>query len=166
MIDCPVCKNREYEGTLYCSKCGARLWSGETGKTTRLKSEVLGDVGSNAQEVTRKRPPTVRTIKVYVDDTTEPITLMGKDEYRLGRVDPQQQDNPDLDLTPYNGLTLGVSRIHLCVQQTEDGIAITDLGSSNGTYLKGKRLRPNRASVIKSGDDIRLGKLDLKIFFE
>lgn len=53
-----------------------------------------------------------------------------------------------------------VSRSHARLLETEEGFVLEDLGSANGTYLNG--LRVGR-SLIKSGDEIRIGNSRLTV---
>ena len=50
----------------------------------------------------------------------------------------------------------GISRKHCCI--ISDGIhfGIQDNASTNGTYLNGERLSPEKARYLNSGDEIRL----------
>ena len=50
-----------------------------------------------------------------------------------------------------------VSRFHLEVQQIRGSYFIKDRGSSNGTYLNGRLISPDKYIKIKNGDTIRLG---------
>ncbi|MCR5837237.1 MAG: FHA domain-containing protein [Lachnospiraceae bacterium] len=45
-----------------------------------------------------------------------------------------------------------VSRVHLKIEQTEEGFAIEDLNSTNRTYLNGEILPPHVLTEIKIGD--------------
>ena len=52
----------------------------------------------------------------------------------------------------------GVSRLHCKVAMRGGRIELTDLGSSNGTYLRnGYKLEPNKPVLLKSGDSFYLG---------
>ncbi|MCR4890816.1 MAG: FHA domain-containing protein [Lachnospiraceae bacterium] len=51
----------------------------------------------------------------------------------------------------------GVSRTHCKVEATAQGLTITDLGSSNGTFLNGNKLQPNVPSRLNSGDTFWVG---------
>jgi hypothetical protein len=55
------------------------------------------------------------------------------------------------------------SRRHFQLQQTPAGWQITDLGSSNGTFLNGRRLRPGEATPVALGDRITLGRTTLVV---
>ena len=45
-----------------------------------------------------------------------------------------------------------VSRQHFQVRSSDGVYYISDLGSTNGTYLNGERLRPNVEHRVKDGD--------------
>lgn len=57
-----------------------------------------------------------------------------------------------------------ISRIHARLEQKEDGIYLTDLNSTNGTFQNGTRLIPNRPYRLRSGDEVTLA--DLKYIFQ
>lgn len=50
-----------------------------------------------------------------------------------------------------------ISRRHATLRPEGAGWVITDLGSSNGTFLNGQRLKPGTAYPLKPGDKILLG---------
>jgi regulator of protease activity HflC (stomatin/prohibitin superfamily) len=52
----------------------------------------------------------------------------------------------------------GISRRHALLSVNDGVITITDLGSTNGTYVAGQRLPPNQPTVLGLGDTLRLGK--------
>jgi len=57
-----------------------------------------------------------------------------------------------------------ISRMHARVDQREDGFYLTDLRSTNGTFLNGSRLAANRPYLLKEGDEVILA--DLKFLFQ
>ena len=76
---------------------------------------------------------------------------------------------------PFNGIVLGrdarlgppfstdefVSRSHVWVRRQGDGVEVTDLGSANGTYVNGIRVRaPTR---MQDSDMLRIGQIQLKL---
>lgn len=76
---------------------------------------------------------------------------------------------------PFSGIVLGrdarlgppfstdefVSRSHVWVRRHGDGVEVTDLGSANGTYVNGVRVRaPTR---IQDSDMLRIGQIQLKL---
>lgn len=56
-----------------------------------------------------------------------------------------------------------VSGRHGQIEVTEHGVFLTDLGSSNGTFLNGAKLAPNMRTGITPDDTIRLGSLEYKV---
>lgn len=62
--------------------------------------------------------------------------------------------------TPESGLMLDshlVSRNHAEVRVTPQGTALTDLGSSNGTFIGTQRLLPNQPRLLTDGTSFRIG---------
>ena len=57
-----------------------------------------------------------------------------------------------------------VSRKHFELSKSPEGYFLTDLGSSNGTYINGHRVAPHEPTRLQSGDQIRV--LDIEIHFE
>jgi hypothetical protein len=51
----------------------------------------------------------------------------------------------------------GVSRQHTRLQRGPQGWAVTDLGSTNGTFVNGKRLAPQQDHALQTGDRITIG---------
>ena len=49
-----------------------------------------------------------------------------------------------------------VSRIHAKIEQTADAFYLTDLFSTNGTFLDGKKLQPNHAACLHSGSEVQI----------
>jgi type VI secretion system protein ImpI len=59
-----------------------------------------------------------------------------------------------------------ISRSHAQILNTDGLIEITDLGSSNFTYLNGERIFPNDGNALKTGDVVRIGDYELDIVIE
>lgn len=57
-----------------------------------------------------------------------------------------------------------VSGLHARIQKTEESLLITDLDSTNGTFIDEKRLRPGVAASALPGCKITFGK-DIVAFF-
>ena len=55
-----------------------------------------------------------------------------------------------------------VSKRHAELRQDGDGWLLTDLGSTNGTYLSGQRLAPNLPVRLASGSVVRVGQTELR----
>jgi hypothetical protein len=87
-------------------------------------------------------------------------------EFILGRNDHLSAVRPDIDLSPLGAAERGVSRRHARLALKEHQLYVTDLESSNGTILRGERLRPYSPVVVQRGDELILGRLALQILFD
>lgn len=58
-----------------------------------------------------------------------------------------------------------VSRTHLWLVRTEGGVAVRDLGSTNGTRVNGRPLGPG-AVVLRPGDRVHVGTVVLEYLGE
>ena len=80
---------------------------------------------------------------------------------------PQMGSTKVFDLTSFGGVRKGISRRHAEINLTANNqLQLVDLGSTNGTYLNYKKLKPLQAYPIHDGDQIRLGKISIEIYFE
>jgi hypothetical protein len=93
------------------------------------------------------------------------IVIRPTDYLRIGRKDPERNDVPEIDLTPYGAADKGISRLHAAIYRTTN-LFLVDLCSLNGTFVEGKRLVPNTPYVLRNRDQIQLAKLTINIFFE
>lgn len=53
-----------------------------------------------------------------------------------------------------------VSRVHCRLEAGNEGVDVTDLSSTNGTFVNGKRV--DRATLAK-GDKLRVGRVELTL---
>ena len=58
-----------------------------------------------------------------------------------------------------------VSRRHFQVRFESDVFYISDLGSTNGTYLNGNKLNPNEDHILRDGDIVGLGVDEVLLVF-
>jgi hypothetical protein len=85
------------------------------------------------------------------------------DKVIIGRSDPTIEEAPDIDLTQDKAAELGVSRRHASLTFRDDQIFLTDLGSTNRTFINRKPLQREQPYEIHNGDEIRLGNIILKV---
>jgi len=168
MIICPNCKHEEYDGTLFCSECGVRLWQDKQGDDTanigHEASSQTDRIGIANLEHEYPAPPSGQ-IFIRIHGVGTSMVLTGKAEYILGRKDPRTSSIPDVDFGPFGGQQMGISRQHARLKYGTDGVSIIDLSSTNGTLVNGKIIAPNESRHIRNGDDIRLGKLAFSVYF-
>lgn len=71
--------------------------------------------------------------------------------------------NPHVDLERFFAHQRGVSRRHARLKLREVRLTVTDLSSTNGTYINNERLEPNVEYPLSEKDELRLGFLTLSI---
>jgi len=166
MIICPKCHHQEINGAIYCSECGAPLVSLERVQTNLIvdgKSEPQESTGQTSMP-TNNEDAQVSPLSLLVVQSGQVLHLAGRSEYSLGRAAEGQPILPDIDLTPYDAYSMGVSRIHATLRWINKKIYIMDLGSSNGTRINGQKILPQIDFPIKQGDVISFGRLKIQIF--
>ena len=115
-------------------------------RTIRLCVAQALTVGSGA--VVWRKARTGRLIGISGTYANRVVTLFDGQELRVGRE------------TGKHMLTLhgeGVSRVHCLLTLREGSIIVRDLGSSNGTWLNGKRLTSEQDTPISKGDVLAIG---------
>ncbi len=155
MTKCPNCEAVYPENTLFCEDCGAFLLAGDDRATDRLLvRDVVGEAACSKEYAT--------TLILSIRGGARIELPLCKDVL-LGRLDASRAIFPDVDLTNEGGLESGVSRRHARIFRTQDGAAIEDLESLNGTFLNGQRLAPQMPHSIHDGDEIQIGTLKLGV---
>jgi len=164
MIICSNCQHENLSGTVYCVECGAQLDGIQTLTTEAITDEQI------SEELRRKAPrpevdsvPANSWLSLHLMDSGKILPLASRNEFTLGRLSEGQPIMPDIDLTPYQAYASGVSRLHAVVKRDGSQVMVMDLGSSNGTYLNGRRLTPHMEEALNHGDIVALGKLKLQI---
>ncbi|NJC97973.1 MAG: hypothetical protein C3F07_08080 [Anaerolineales bacterium] len=162
MIICSNCQHENVSGTVFCVECGTKLDGIETLTTQAITQDQISD------DLKKKRPeppssPINSWISLHLMDSGKILPLGTRNEFTLGRLSEGQPIMPDIDLTPYQAYASGVSRLHAVVKREAERVVVMDLGSSNGTYLNGRRINPHMEEEIKHGDVIALGKLKIQV---
>jgi pSer/pThr/pTyr-binding forkhead associated (FHA) protein len=104
-------------------------------------------------------------LKLTILDSGRDVEVSLTKEVNIGRLDPGRAWFPEVDLTSDGGLEKGVSRYHAKITRRGREVFIQDLGSLNGTFLNGKKLTPYLSRALKSGDELQLGVLILRVSF-
>lgn len=103
-------------------------------------------------------------MSLLVAHTGQQIEVSLRRECVLGRASGDR--HPDIDLSDYNAIEMGVSRRHVRIVRQFGTAQVEDLGSLNGTFLNGERLLPHQSRVLRHEDELRLGRLVLRVSFE
>jgi hypothetical protein len=164
MIICPNCRHENVNGTVFCEDCGEQLDGVETLVTQAITDEQI------AEELRKRAPrpdvdssPANSWLSLHLMDSGKIVPLASRNEFTLGRLSEGQPIMPDIDLTAYQAYASGVSRLHAVVKRDGSTVMVMDLGSSNGTYLNGRRLNPHTEEHLNHGDIVALGKLKIQI---
>jgi len=177
-IFCPACKMRNEKGAVACIYCNTLLpLNGDRQKTRLLRNiqEVTSTLPDSFDEFLDAPPqsrerfmdfeiPSKGIVLINLEDG-QPVAILEEKAFILGRVSTEiKTREPLVDLTSL-GIDYGISRTHAMIRKTRDGYQITDLNSSNGTWLENQRLVPQKPYAVESGDRIRLGRLNVLVFY-
>ena len=99
--------------------------------------------------------PEESTVRSLALDLTR-LAVLGRDDHVIGVY-------PDVDLTPYDAVDLGVSRRHALLMPTQTGLYIVDLNSTNGTWVDDYYLQPGTKLRLHQGNRIEFGRLAMTV---
>ena len=137
-LNCPSCRHRNRDGSLYCTRCGTRLG---TPPAKRLKISIVSEPGTGQSQRRRVQKVEIVNERRGGFNTTECPLSIGRDEDNRIMISDEQ-----------------ASARHARITTDGQDFWIEDLGSTNGTHVDGiridnpARLHPN--SLIKLGTTI------------
>lgn len=146
---CPLCGKENPATEKYCYSCGQLLGVSLSTRILENEEPDHATFGAMSKLLIMVRGHAQKPISVSIGDV--PVLV--------GRAVPGSATQPDIDLTPYNGEELGVSRIHAALQRANQTLTIVDKGSSNHTFINGEKLHPHEVRVVHDGDEIRFARL-------
>ena len=186
MIQCPECRQMIPDDSAFCDQCGKELrWCPECGRPKRgTQCPVCGSdlvpgrkwladsVGSGGTPETRatlgrvrggtvseanggaERSEAVSGVPPLPTRLTAPGMTLSLREGAFGRLGGIW---PELASCPY------VSGSHGVISRTADGWAVTDNGSTNGTFINDLRIAAGQATPLRIGDRVRIATLDFTV---
>ncbi|CAG0954430.1 MAG: FHA domain-containing protein [Anaerolinea sp.] len=163
-VFCSQCGKQNRAKDKYCFSCGSLLQSpthapsGATKGLTESSGDPRDRLGTAYFGQTSK-------LLLIIRGSSIPVEVTGEVEVVIGRSSPDSPMKPDIDLAPFDAENLGVSRLHVSLNRDEYTVHVTDLSSRNHTFINGQRLHPREVRVLRDGDEIRLGRLTLKVVF-
>lgn len=104
-------------------------------------------------------------LRVDVQGSDSPLVISPQLTIMIGRRDPATGEKPDVDLSTHAAYQMGISRNHALIKWEDSQLFLYDLNSRNGTYVNGKRAIPDQPTKLYDGDELRLGKMALKLYF-
>jgi pSer/pThr/pTyr-binding forkhead associated (FHA) protein len=189
MNACPVCQAINLDNANFCSNCGQPLSVRDGLKNAPLADNLLE---TNAVEADRETDPVADetaaalaqqasetailrpvpaeerdlvAIRFRIGDNRREIVVPLDKTIHIGRQDPSLDLFPEIDVTNDGPVARSVSRRHAKISKQDNFAIIVDQGSSNGTFVNQKKLKPFEYSLLRAGDVVFLGKLRLEIEF-
>ena len=111
------------------------------------------------EDLSTSIPLNTPCIMFYLPSQREPLKLANIGLIILGRRDKHGKFTPTVDLTDHHGALLGVSRKHAKVVFDEGDFYVTDMGSTNGTWVNDRYVNMDDMVKLTAGDLLRLGHL-------
>jgi hypothetical protein len=152
---CNQCGHRNPPDSNFCSSCGSPLDLLDDRTITLTAVDPLQDApgpGDDVEVPMGELDQGVGVLIVRAGSQAGDRFVLDTDITRLGR-------HPDSEIS-LDDIT--VSRRHAEVQHTEQGYAVADSGSLNGTYVNQQRVE---RAMLQHGDELQIGKFRL-VFFE
>jgi hypothetical protein len=163
-VECQSCHKKTRAREVFCYNCGQMLQT-EAGmvETKQFQTATKEAFRDDYFGIDSVLVISSRSAPRHIDLRPQ----LQQYEIMLGRKGESIGMTPFVDLGILQASELGVSRLHLALiyDKSSSTIQAYDLGSSNGTYLNGQKLHPNERRVLRHGDELRLGRLNLKINF-
>jgi pSer/pThr/pTyr-binding forkhead associated (FHA) protein len=165
---CNNCQSKQFDGTIFCSECGASLAPNIRRETTMSLGQrgLTDDLAPQAISAPDPAPaPDGPKITLQIMNSGRRINLDIGDDLLIGRKDNARGIFPDVDLGLDGGYDAGVSRRHAILAHKQNTYTVEDLGSSNGTFVNGRRLAPQTPTTLEHGDELKCGTLLIRVEF-
>ena len=167
MITCPFCQATHVANTIFCNNCGCYLLRDENKGTETLKAGEI-DYDSYAQ-MSRETPASLAepvqpiTLQFIITEQQQIVEAALEREIIIGRTDTASTVFPTVDLGTAGPMAKSVSRRHARIIKRDSEIVLEDLGSSNGTFINGKKLAPFLPVTLNTGDQLYFGRVSLEV---
>lgn len=146
-VICKQCGHHNVAGANFCSSCGTALTETGADRTTVTYTPQMED-DELALELGELERRDVGMLVVKRGPNVGSRFLLDADVVRAGR-------HPESDIF-LDDIT--VSRRHVEIRREEEGYAVYDVGSLNGTYLNRERVD---SGLLRNGDELQIGTFKL-----
>ncbi len=137
---CPICGYLPGENDEFCTECGWLMSQEATSGKVSQEADLRAELG----------------FRPFVE-------LPGRGTFALTRLRTViGREFGDILLRE----DLNVSRIHCALIAEGHNLYLEDLGSSNGTFLNGTRIQPQKHYPLSDGDTVQLGDTKIKVTFK
>ena len=100
-------------------------------------------------------------IQVIARITQQQRHARGSPDFQTRRQTTQRRPRFDNELTLNDA---SVSKIHAALLMTAEGtLLVADTGSTNGTYINGRRIAYGESRLIEDGDVIGFGDVEVRL---
>lgn len=162
---CPECGFVNETDVMACVQCGTRLPRYDPTTTLIRRDPLILPALTRGKDILPESASVV--LQFLPSGVCEVLTL--DDPLLLGRVVQTDQlketEQRVFDLTQFQAHQHGVSRRHCVLKRQNERLLVTDLGSTNSTYLNDKRLPPDQSFPIAHGDRLILGTLHIVVYY-
>ncbi len=162
-VFCPVCKLKNDASARVCIHCQAILPFQEVNLRTTRRTGGETKLFDTA-ELIKNTPIPEDGMVIISQESGQEIAVVKDPRFILGRAAAGIQE-PVVDLSAFGAYGLGVSRLHALIQKNDTGYEISDLDSTNGSWLNENEILPNRFYALKNGDTLRMGKMLVSLLF-
>ena len=147
---CSQCGHETTDDARFCSACGAALAADQVANANDTTASIdLSDLDpSHTPDDLPTLAPGTGMLVVVRGPNAGSRFLLDRDATTIGR-------HPDADIF-LDDVT--VSRRHVEVLHSTQGVLIKDLGSLNGTYVGGERVDERQ---LTSGEELQIGRFKL-----
>ncbi len=138
-------------------KLAQRLSTAEAALCERWLDSGAADEGVSDDTV-GAMPLQARLIYAGDDSSSEDaiVFVLDGDTATVGRTDPLSGIAPDVDLTRLDP-QLTTSRRHAFIEHRPSGYVILEVRATNGTFVNGRRLRPEVPEKLAGGEEVIFG---------
>ncbi|HEX7395384.1 MAG TPA: FHA domain-containing protein [Anaerolineaceae bacterium] len=165
---CPACKLRNDVSATTCIYCGVPfeiVTTGSSNTTTKMTVGYSRPTVENdglPDQYVREIPD--KGLAIYRINFIYPFDVRLESDFIIGR---KTNGAPEelLDLSPLEGYIMGVSKQHVRIQVVGNGYQITDLGSTNGTWVNEVRLSSNQPAILPNAARVRMGRMELDFIY-
>lgn len=162
---CLYCQEENKLSASHCHHCGARLIPKDVELASELDKQQQADGRPSDLAVAHclRRLP-LGGIALFFVSQTEPLLVPQLEKLVLGRKQEVTTEQV-LDLSAYGRLAHSISRRHALISQHNNSYSLSDLGSTNGTWLNQQLLQPGKNYPLQNLDLVRLGLFSFRICF-
>ena len=168
MVTCPHCGYANPDEAKLCVRCSLPLNTEKEETPQERNATRRLDNAPYNPSVPRWGTASLggaQKLLLHVRGYDTPLVVPLAERLVIGRRNTETGETPDISLDAYGAREQGVSRQHAMIVQEADGLKVMDLGSANHTYINGQRLIMHQARILRDGDELRLGRLVMRVHF-